>query len=174
MKIQNKPTVFSQKQLDLQESAGAIFSSCQKYRYLLWRQWAKQKPLITFIGLNPSTADAQTDDPTVQKCCHYAQNWGYGGLLLVNLFAYRSTDRSVLRKIKHPVGPENDDYLQWAVAKSEKTVLAWGNDGLLQKRCTTIIKKIPDPHCLRINKTGQPAHPLYLPLRLFPIPYQSL
>ncbi len=174
MKIQNKRLVFSQKQVDIQQAAGAIFSTCQQYRYLLWRRWATRQPLVTFIGLNPSTADAHTDDATLRKCCRYAQSWGYSGLLLVNLFAYRSTDRSVLQHIKHPVGIDNDDYLLWAVAKSEQTILAWGNDGLLQERSAEILTKIPNPYCLRINKTGQPAHPLYLPQRLSPKPYRTI
>ena len=69
----------------------ATFSSCRAYRYSLSRIWDKKKKLVLLIGLNPSTADEKVDDPTIRRCVNYAKNWGYGGFLMVNLFAYRTT-----------------------------------------------------------------------------------
>ncbi|HDR1569813.1 TPA: DUF1643 domain-containing protein, partial [Pasteurella multocida] len=74
----------------------AIFSDCGTYRYVLWRIWDTLLPRITFIGLNPSTADESNDDPTIRRCINFAKKWGYGGIYMVNLFAYRSTDKSVI------------------------------------------------------------------------------
>ena len=78
----------------------ANFSSCHKYRYSLYRIWDKKKKFVLFIGLNPSTADEGMDDPTIRRCSGYAQNWGYGGFMMVNLFAYRTTFPSNLKKVK--------------------------------------------------------------------------
>jgi hypothetical protein len=69
----------------------AIFSACQTYRYSLTRIWNDKKKPIIFIGLNPSTADENNDDPTIRKCVHYSYQWGFGGLIMVNLFAFRAT-----------------------------------------------------------------------------------
>jgi len=163
--------MFSLNSANLRPSNGAIFSLCQKYRYLLWRTWAIEPRLVTFIGLNPSTADAQTDDATVRKCRSYAMMWGYEGLLLVNLFAYRSTDRTVLHNVKQPVGAENERYLDWAIEQADQTIIAWGNDGELHHQSAQILPKITSPYCLQVNKNGQPAHPLYLRADLRPRPY---
>ena len=86
----------------------AIFSDCRKYRYVLSRTWNDKKKTILFIGLNPSTADEKIDDPTIRRCINYAQNWGYGSLLMVNLFAYRATIPTELKNVKNPIGNDND------------------------------------------------------------------
>ena len=75
----------------------AVFSDCRKYRYALWRVWDESKPVAVFIGLNPSTADEVNDDPTVKRCVNFAQEWGYGGLCMANLFAFMATDPEVLK-----------------------------------------------------------------------------
>ena len=85
----------------------ATFSNCRKYRYSLSRIWDKKKKLVLFIGLNPSTANEEVDDPTIRRCVNYVQNWGYGGLMMVNLFAYRVTLPSGLKKVKYPIGEDN-------------------------------------------------------------------
>ena len=83
----------------------AGFSRCGRYRYWLRRRWNGDLPQCTFIGLNPSTADARTNDPTLRRCINFADQWGYGSLLLVNLFALRSTDPRALRLSDDPQGP---------------------------------------------------------------------
>ena len=139
----------------------AIFSDCRKYRYALSRTWNGKKKTILFIGLNPSTADEKIDDPTIRRCINYAQNWGYGSLLMVNLFAYRVTLPSELKNVKNPIGNDNDLHILELSKKADLTVAAWGNEGFLLNRDKVVKKLIPNLMCLKINKSGQPAHPLY-------------
>ena len=139
----------------------ATLSDCRKYRYVLSRTWDRKKKTILFIGLNPSTADEQIDDPTIRRCINYAQNWGYGSLLMVNLFAYRATMPTELKKVKNPIGNDNDLHIKELIKKVDLAVAAWGNEGSLLNRDKEIKKIIPNLMCLKINKSGQPAHPLY-------------
>ena len=139
----------------------AIFSDCRKYRYALSRTWNGKKKTILFIGLNPSTADEKIDDPTIRKCINYAQNWGYGSLLMVNLFAYRATIPTELKNVKNPIGNDNDLHILELSKKADLAVAAWGNEGFLLNRDKVVKKLIPNLMCLKINKSGQPAHPLY-------------
>ncbi len=74
----------------------AELSKCRAYRYALWRTWDESKPFAMFVGLNPSTADELEDDPTIRRCINFSKLWGYGGLCMVNLFAYRATDPTAL------------------------------------------------------------------------------
>ena len=140
----------------------ANFSTCRKYRYSLSRIWDKQKKFVLFIGLNPSTADEEVDDPTIRRCSGYAQKWGYGGFIMVNLFAYRTTLPSNLKKVKYPVGRDNDKYIVKLSEKADITIAAWGNNGNLYRRDKQVMSLVPNLMCLRVNKSGQPAHPLYL------------
>ena len=140
----------------------ANFSSCRKYRYSLSRIWDKQKKFVLFIGLNPSTADEEVDDPTIRRCSGYVQKWGYGGFIMVNLFAYRTTLPSNLKKVKYPVGRDNDKYIVKLSKKADITVAAWGNNGNLYRRDKQVLSLVPNLMCLKVNKSGQPAHPLYL------------
>jgi hypothetical protein len=139
----------------------ATFSDCRKYRYGLSRTWNGKKKTILFIGLNPSTADEKIDDPTIRRCINYAQNWGYGSLLMVNLFAYRATLPSELKNVKNPIGNDNDLHILELSKKADLTVAAWGNEGFLLNRDKVVKKLIPNLMCLKINKSGQPSHPLY-------------
>ena len=139
----------------------ATFSDCRKYRYALSRTWNGKKKTILFIGLNPSTADEKIDDPTIRRCINYAQNWGYGSLLMVNLFAYRATIPSELKNVKNPIGNDNDLHIIELSKKVDLSVAAWGNEGSLLNRDKEIKKILPNLMCLKINKSGQPAHPLY-------------
>jgi len=140
----------------------ATFSSCRTYRYSLSRIWDKKKKYVLFIGLNPSTADEEVDDPTIRRCVNYAKEWGYGGFMIVNLFAYRTTLPSNLKKVKYPVGSENDKYIVTLSKKADITVAAWGNNGDFYSRDKEVLSLVPSLMCLKINKSGQPAHPLYL------------
>lgn len=90
---------------------GAIISGCGKYRYSLWRTWDKKLPKVMFIMLNPSTADAYEDDPTIRRCINFAKSWGYGGIVVGNLFAYRATNPKKLILIDDPSGSANHHYL---------------------------------------------------------------
>ena len=93
-------------------AAGAVFSPCGRYRWWLGRIWQPRGPRLLFVGLNPSRADAQRDDPTLRRLQTFARDWGYGGLEVVNLFARISASPAVLRRSADPVGPENDRWLE--------------------------------------------------------------
>ncbi|MBX3356447.1 MAG: DUF1643 domain-containing protein [Phycisphaeraceae bacterium] len=143
-------------------NADARFSPCRRYRYLLKRRWAREKPFVLFIGLNPSTADETLDDPTVRRCVGFARSWGYGGLMLANLFAFRSTCPRRLTQVRDPVGPENDDWLVRSARSAGLVVAAWGVHGTLQDRADAVVGQLPDLYCLGTTRAGAPRHPLYL------------
>jgi hypothetical protein len=154
--------------------ASAVLSPCTTYRYSLTRRWSTGQGAVVFIGLNPSTADATQDDPTIRKCIVFAKRWGYAELRMVNLFAFRSTDPSGLLDHADPVGPDNDAHLLAAARSAALVVASWGNHGSLLDRSRSVRAMLPDLHGLRINKSGEPAHPLYLPGRLKPTPLASV
>lgn len=150
----------------------ATISDCQQYRYELRRVWDDTKPLVLFIGLNPSTADAETDDNTSRVCINYAKRWGYGGLLLGNLFAFRSTDQSALYTASDPVGPDNDVWLRRLQAEAEIVICAWSATGSYRSRDKVVLGFLHNPHCLTKLKSGYPGHPLYKSADLQPMPYE--
>ena len=121
------------------------------------------------IGLNPSTADETNNDPTITRCINFAKSWGYGGVCVTNLFAYRATVPKDMMAAKKPVGAENDDWLAKLARNAGIVVAAWGNDGSYLNRAEKIKKMIPDLHCIKMNKSGEPAHPLYLKAELKPV-----
>lgn len=148
------------------ESSGAMFSPCRTWRYDLWRVWAPGRPRAMFIGLNPSTADETEDDPTIRRCIGFARGWGYGGICMLNLFAFRATQPQDLRAAPHPIGPGNDDRLLLRAGCSGIIIAAWGIHGVLQRRNRTVLKLFAKHdlwmHCLGVTKQGHPRHPLYL------------
>lgn len=147
-------------------NGGATFDKSGKYRYLLWREWDDEKPTCVFIMLNPSTADATTNDPTIRRAISFAERFGFGRFEAVNLFAYRVTDSSVLAKVRNPVGKENDQCILEAVARNDQCFVAWGNLGLLRQRSKDVLAMLPrdlELRCLGVTKAGEPKHPLYLP-----------
>ena len=147
---------------------GAFFSEDRKYRYLLTREWGKE-PKLGLIALNPSTADETKDDPTIRRCIGFAKSWGYGGLLMGNIFAYRSTDPKGLLTIGDPIGPENDGWLDYIKRKSGLTVAAWGVHGHLMGRGEVVRRNLRRLYVLGLTKEGFPKHPLYLPKTLEPV-----
>lgn len=148
------------------ESKSAVISPCGRYRYLLTRAWAPEKGVLTFVMLNPSTADARQDDPTLRKCIHFAREFGFGELWVVNLFAWRSTSPLGLPQEKWQAqGDDNDRYILQAVGASVQVICAWGvHGGRFQrdKEVLALIRQSHSPHCLQLTKGGFPAHPLYL------------
>lgn len=148
----------------------AVISDCGRYRYELRRAWDPSKPAVAFIGLNPSTADAEAEDNTSRVCISYARRWGFGSLLLANLFAYRATDPSLLRQVADPVGPGNDRWLERMASEAELVVCAWGDAGALNGRDLEVLSILKNPHCLTRLKSGRPGHPLYKPANLRPVP----
>lgn len=152
---------------------GALLSADGIYRYTLTRQWgAFDAPRVCFIMLNPSTADAQQDDPTVRRCIAYARAWEFGGLEVVNLFALRATDPRQLARHPSPLGPGNNDIILTIAAGCRRVVAAWGTGGTLHHRGEQVLRMLRGndivAKALRITKDGHPAHPLYLPASLEP------
>lgn len=151
----------------------AILSDCRKYRFALWRTWDDSKPYAMIIGLNPSTADESLDDPTISRCIDFARSWGYGGLCMANLFAYRATKPAVMLNAQDPVGFENDEWLLRLSKNAGVVVAAWGNHGSHLGRSKQVTALISNLHCLKLNATGEPGHPLYLKGDLKPVPMRT-
>jgi len=147
---------------------GADISPCGRYRYTLWRKWGPGGTCM-FVGLNPSTADATLDDPTIRRCVAFARMWGYGGLMMTNLFAWRATDPHDMLAAEDPVGPDNDQTLRACWLNAAITVAAWGTHGTHQGRGAHVRAMLPALHCLRLTKDRHPGHPLYLPKNLPPL-----
>jgi len=145
---------------------GAHISDCGSYRYNLYRCWDRSKPFMAFVMLNPSTADASEDDPTIRRCMSFAKRENCGGIEVVNLFAYRATDPKQMKSVIDPVGPENDAYLhEVAMDDNKYIVCAWGAHGSHRGRDKEVLKLLDIGSTIRhlgLTKAGQPKHPLYL------------
>ena len=157
-------------------TTNASFSGCGDYRYLLGRQWGgAHDGWVTFIMLNPSTADAREDDPTIRRCVGFGKTMGVGALAVVNLFAYRSTDPKALRSVIDPVGPDNDDMIVSACKGARHVICAWGTNGTLHGRDREVVALLESrgvlPKALDVSKDGHPKHPLYLSADLKPTPF---
>ena len=152
--------------------SGAAFSPCRRWRYLLWRRWDAERPAANFLMLNPSTADELKLDPTCARAREYAARWGYGALIVTNVFAWRATDPDEMKAAADPVGAGNDRAIVRAAREARIVVCAWGNHGAHLDRASRVVallrKAGVEVHALRVNGTGQPAHPLYLPGMLLP------
>lgn len=158
---------------DLVTDTGATISDCGKYRYDLWRLWDADKPTLTFIMLNPSTADGLDDDPTVKRCTKRAIKLGYGQLRIANLMAYRATNPDDLRPLERNVsfGPDNKKHLLHALREAGTVICGWGKNGDLGPVAwlTTQARHMGVPlYVLRTNKDGSPEHPLYIPYSVRP------
>lgn len=157
-------------------SRHAQISSDGLYRYSLHREWreASERPWwVTFIMLNPSTADANVDDPTIRRCIGFAKAWRATGLVVLNLYAYRATQPADLWKCPDPVGPRNDQYLidgLTAAARYDFPVIAaWGAHARMERVARVLEMPGADRlTALRETKSGAPGHPLYLPASAFP------
>lgn len=160
-------------------SRSAGLSDCGLYRYWLRRSWKRggNGKVVCFVMLNPSTADALIDDPTIKKCIGFMKAWGYSVLDVRNLFAFRATDPGGLRGVDDPVGPSNN--IELSVAKGADLVIAaWGCGGDFRGRDQQVLRLLAgkDLYCLKVTKNGHPQHPLYVkgdtkpqPFRLRPL-----
>jgi hypothetical protein len=160
---------------DLQNTA--VFSECRLYRYYLKRVWDETRPVMAWICLNPSKATETVSDPSVRRMAGYAWDWGYGGFIVGNAFAYRSTDPAGLKTVVDPVGLENDAWIERICHEAHLVVCGWGNHGLLWGRGAMVLRRIrqsgKEPHALAITGKGQPQHPLYLKASLRPAPMRE-
>lgn len=150
--------------------SSAVFSDCQKYRYRLDRKWDETLPPLAFGMLNPSTADHERNDPTIERCERRARALGFGSLIVWNLFAFRATKPRVLREVSDPIGPQNDDFIFDALAEVKRrngtVVVGWGTHGDLLDRHSQVLKIAHSINvelcCLGTTSAGQPRHPLYV------------
>lgn len=145
--------------------ASADISNCGRYRWHLSRQWAKG-PLLTFVMLNPSTADAQEDDPTIRRCISFGRREGFAGISVVNLFPYRATDPQEIPSNNYPKGTEFEvKVLDNEILSSAKVICAWGSARIAKRRAKWFSHRYSyrELFCLGKTKDGSPRHPLYLP-----------
>lgn len=146
--------------------AGADISEDGLYRYWLSRRLGMGERTVLFVGLNPSTADAEQDDPTIRRCVGFARSWGFDWLFMGNVCAYRSTDPKALASLDElaAVGPGNQDALKWMTQRAELVVAAWGQNKLsaYAQTLADTIMALPHARCLGQTKSGAPKHPLYL------------
>ena len=157
---------------------GAEFSPCGLYRYSLWRTWDPEAMSLAFIMLNPSTADVETNDPTVERCEQRARRRGYGGLIVANIMAYRATDPSELYALDPEArgGPDtlpNADALAKVLVGDSRVIVGWGAHAPKLTKPEIVIEAAKDfdtpLYCLRKNADGSPGHPLYLPYSAKPM-----
>jgi hypothetical protein len=154
--------------------AGAAFSPCRTWRYRLWRRW-EVGPVLLVIGLNPSTADETRNDPTIRRCIGYAHQWGFGGLEMLNLFAFRATEPRDLVRAEDPIGPETSRVIAESLdrvrtSRGGAVLAAWGAHARhpkLAEWTTEARARLRDlfPEgvaCLGLTNDGEPKHPLYL------------
>jgi hypothetical protein len=160
---------------DLLGHSEAVFSDDYRYRYLLTRRWAVGGTTATFLMLNPSTATASADDPTIRRCVGYARRWGHSALNVVNLYGWRATDPRELRRVDDPVGPLNDRFIRQVCQAGRLNVAAWGIHGSRGDRAAQVVAMLDgldvDLTCLEVTSRGQPRHPLFCRLGLEPKPY---
>ncbi|TXT28132.1 MAG: hypothetical protein FD131_3265 [Rhodocyclaceae bacterium] len=160
---------------DLFTTSGAVFTPCKRYRYRLWRTWDDSKPSLVMVMLNPSIANEEQNDPTVERCQRRAMSLGYGGLVVTNIFALVSTDPTALYSTQDPVGPENDAAIRDAVSSAGMVLCAWGTHGVHVGRAKAVVDLLRDagvtPYCLGQNADGSPKHPLYVRYAVTPMPY---
>ncbi|MGY5812033.1 DUF1643 domain-containing protein [Rhizobium sp. LEGMi198b] len=146
----------------------AVISDCKLYRYELRRRWDAALYSLPVCMLNPSTADHEKDDPTIRELTHFAKLWGYGGLYIVNLWAFRSSSPAEMMASADPKGPGNKRYIEQAFGYARHfntpMLAAWGNDGAFQARglwfCEKAAHHFVDLVCLGLTQNGQPKHPM--------------
>lgn len=151
----------------------AVFSPCRNWRYTLHRSWEDGEG-VAFLLFNPSTADESKDDPTIRKCRGFAQRWGYGRMVIINLFAIRGTDPKIVSRVQDPVGPLNNYHIRKAVEGCRSVICAWGcgghMKGELRKRPAAVLDCLEEwlrygttkIECLGYSADGSPRHPLML------------
>lgn len=147
----------------------AEVSSCGRYRWTLTRVWEPDLPRVAFVGLNPSTADGRLDDATIRVCTGFARRWGYGALVMLNLFAWRATDPGKLPVGVMAVGDQNDLALAIGSAAVREhggiVVCCWGAHPAASARRDRALRLVGSPvHCLGLTQSGAPRHPLRLPV----------
>ncbi|MGE3960251.1 MAG: DUF1643 domain-containing protein [Dehalococcoidia bacterium] len=150
----------------------ASFSRDRRFRYELGRRWG-DGPLLTWVMLNPSAADAYVDDPTIRRCIGFSRNWGFGGMRVVNLAAFRAAHPAALAGEGDLLGPDGARRLRRALIEAETVIAAWGNvpSSLVGRAEESVRRLPPDAWCLGLTAQGQPRHPLYVRGDVTPVPF---
>lgn len=162
---------------------GAVISDDGLYRYSLTRSWAPAEPAtrtdpapVVWIMLNPSTADAEVDDPTIRRIIGFTRQWGHTRAQVVNLYAWRAAKPAALALAPDPVGPDNDDMIAAALDSAALVIAAWGaHDGTAERVARVHgMAAVRDVtlHCLDRTKGGHPKHPLYIRGDTLPTPLE--
>lgn len=154
----------------------ARFSKDRRYRYTLEIQVEKKNnTVIQFIGLNPSTADETNDDATMRRLKRFTKDWGYGWLIMTNLFAYRTHHPEIMKSMIAPIGMYNDRWLQHTAENVDLIVCCWGNHGVWLNRNKNVEALLMhyDLYCFATSRDGHPMHPLRLPATLTPIKFRE-
>ena len=164
---------------------GAQLSDDRVYRYVLWRELNPLHPSkgpesggpVLWIMLNPSKADATTDDKTISRCIAFSRQWGYRRMEVCNLFAYRATNPKKLKTVRDPVGPENKNVIIHAAVSADRILCAWGVKGGLHGQDAVALKWLAETgralHCLAYTKDRFPWHPQRLPGEPTPVLFRS-
>lgn len=151
----------------------AWISSCGRYRHQLGRHWNRETGYVLFVGLNPSTADADKDDNTIRRCVRFARDWGYGGIEMCNLFDWRSTDPKLLPRREIAVSEKNDPALRVRVAEAGIVIAAWGAVPWAQPRIDQVFAEVYRQEkrwfALQLTKDAFPRHPLYVSASAKPV-----
>jgi hypothetical protein len=160
----------------------ALFSECETYRYSLRWVWDERLPLMIVCMLNPSTATHEDLDPTISGLIKRAKNWDYGGILVVNLFAYRSPSPAVMKASADPIGPDNDLIIHRALVLAQESaqslICGWGANGTFLDRHAWMLEAAQahdvQLRAFKINANGTPVHPLYQKHDIVPAPWNVL
>lgn len=157
------------------DNSGAYFSLYRNRRYVLWRIWDRTKPMIMFIGLNPSDANELQNDPTVRRVIDFSRKWGYGGVYMLNLYPMVSSNPKNVNfdKITKLAMAKNDAYLNFIGRKCKDIIFAWGAHKGIEERAKVVIDMFPQGKALWINKDGSPKHPLYIHSSVIPIKFKN-
>lgn len=136
-----------------------------EFRYSLYRGWDTRLPTVCWVMLNPSTANETEDDHTIRKCVAFSEIYGFGQMVVVNLFAFRTKSPGVLKRHGYPVGPENDRHIRMASVSSQMVIAAWGAHGRGLQRARDVVgllSSCKSIKALKILHGGVPGHPLML------------
>ncbi|MDP3088824.1 MAG: DUF1643 domain-containing protein [Methylotenera sp.] len=161
------------------QQSEAHFSDCEKYRYWLRRDWDLSSEVISFLMLNPSTANEVDNDPTIERCQRRAIAMGYGSMIIVNLFPFRMTNSTQLNTVNDLLGDtlEADNCILRAVQASAITVCGWGKHPLAAPRGQAVLSLLKNANlqdkvkCLQLNADNSPQHPLYIAYAKHPVPF---
>ncbi len=142
----------------------SVYSSDRKYRYAFARSLGHGESVILWVLLNPGTGDSEERKrPTLARMVSWSESWGFGTLLVGNLFAARTKSARDLRKESQITGPLNDEALKFMAALSQRTIAAWGNSGIINDRSGEVRTSFSQSVCFGLTKRGEPKHPLYVP-----------